>query len=225
MSRFTVAVLTDENTTVDKLLEPFGINGNVQRTVLRTKRRIIADEYMKICDHIQIMKRKRNYMEKTKACIEEINDIDNSISYLENVLNKGDEEIYKLAIKKYNKELINEDGSLAEYSNPHCKWLYYNKNSEYTKFIVIENPDKPGEYIYTNVAKIKDIKWKLLDHKAIFTDATIYPDGTWYDHRLKYILKYKENEKQEKEYELSDSKNAITKMDDVWQITIVECYD
>lgn len=223
MNRFTVTVVTDNNTTVDKLLEPYGINSFSKKIVLKTKEKIILDERFEIMRILSTMRKELEYQKKFNENIELIEKLEIGIVYLENLSKKDDEEIYKIAVKKYRREFIDENGNLLDDTNPYCKWLYYNKNSEYTKCIVIENPDKSGEYIYTNTAKSKDIQWDLLEHKAILTDASLFPDGTWYNEQLGTITKINKKGNQI-EYKTTKAENSILPYDEEMQITIVECF-
>lgn len=223
MDRFTVAVLTDENTTVEELLNLYGIKCLSKRDVLKSKNRIILDERFKIMKIASTMRKELEYQQRFDVNKEVITRLKTGIKYLDELLKKDDEKIYKIAIKKYSKDLINENGDLLNDKNSNCKWLYYNKNSEYTKFIVIEDPNNPGKYIYTNTAKMKDIQWNLLDHKAILTDASLLPDGTWYDEKFSLITKISKKDGLI-EYKTTDAKNSILPHDGEMQITIVECF-
>lgn len=223
MDRFTVAVLTDENTTVEDLLNLYGIKCFSKRAILKSKDRIILDEKFKIMEVASTMRKELEYQKRYNVNIEVMKRLEIGIKHLEELQEKDDEEIYKIAIKKYSIDLINEDGDLLNDKNSHCKWLYYNKDSEYTKFIVVEEPNKPGKYIYTNTAKMKDIQWDLLDHKAILTDASLFPDGTWYDEKFGLITKISKKDGLI-EYKTTDAENSILPHDGEMQITIVECF-
>lgn len=220
MESFTVAVFTDNKTTVDKLLEPYWIQKKVEKIVYKTKIDLIMNESINIRHHIRDF---RNALEITTNK-EKIKEIKSNICYLDTLSDSSSEEIYENLIHKYNKELLNENGDLLKWGNPYGTWEYYNKNSQYTKFIVIENPNKKGDYIYVNNAKVSEIKWDLLDYKAIFVDAFLFPDGTWYDERRKTTTKIKKKDNQEIEYEISDNEKKYIESDNNWQVTIVECF-
>ena len=83
----------------------------------------------------------------------------NSKDRLEEFLdNSSDEEIYEYAIRTYDKKIISPKGHIYNPYNPYLKWASYNKDSERTKFFVIENQEKQGKLIRVNSAKVKDIK-------------------------------------------------------------------
>lgn len=220
MVRFTVTVFTDKNTTIDELLKPYGIREKVKKMIIKTKKDLISEERKSIIRHSHIMEKcirlctDKHEKERQKRAIEYLNDLSKL----------NDEEIYKLAIKKYDKSLLTEDGSLIDYYNPYCHWTYYEKNSEYTKLLVIENPNKKGEYIYTNSAKDEDIKWDKVDHRALFTNATVFPDGTWYDEQFKTITKINKKEDGTLEYKQAQFEDVNRNVKSDWQVTIVECF-
>lgn len=219
MSSFTVAVVTDNNTTVEELLKLYSVYEKVQKVVLKTKEDIIYEEKENIKKYIKM---KENVLDTFKINKADKVVLESGLKYLKGLLKLKDEDIYKKAIKKYDCNLISKEGSLIGYWNPYCKWRYYDKNSEYTKLIVIDN--KEGKPIYTNTAKYGDIIWNMLDYKAIFTDATLFPDGTWYDEELGTTTKINKKTNGQIEYEVSASKNTRLDVDKNNQITIVECF-
>ena len=61
---------------------------------------------------------------------------------------------------------------------------------------VIENPEKEGELIHTNSAKVKDIKWNEVKYGIIPSESSIMPDGTWYDENAGTCIKVHKDKEQ-----------------------------
>lgn len=125
MSHFSVAVFTDENTSVDELLEPFYEGLKVKRYIALTKEDVINDgkEKIKYINKLykEYMKDKRAYRRKNFRNIEHLRYIKKAP--LMKKWNK--EKIYKHEIELYSKEEISEDGGIYATYNPNSKWDWY----------------------------------------------------------------------------------------------------
>lgn len=222
MSHFLVTVLTDENTTVEELLEPFGLNSKVtNKEILMDKERIITNEYFKIMDIIAEYRKCRDIQGVIKK---ERDIITNQIKKLEELLNAKDEEVYQYAIQWYPKELITPEGGLYKPYNPYAKWSSYKIGCEHIKLLVVENPNKRGSYIHVSSAKIKDIQWNMLKYGAMVDEACIMPDGTWYNTKEGIGIQVYKNDKNEVTLKECHIGKRIIPNNPEWTANIVECY-
>ncbi len=218
-----VVVFTDEHTTVEELLQPFSLNQKVEnKEVLFSRDRLIYEEREKIRNIIS------DYNDKLRiSCISKSQKakLNNSKNRLEKFLdNASDEEIYNYAIRVYDKNLISPEGHIYNPYNPYAKWASYNKDSESTKFFVIENPEKEGELIRTNSAKVKDIKWDEVKYGIVPSESSIMPDGTWYDENIGTCIKVHKDKEQKVTLERKHIGEAVIKNDLEWVANIVEYY-
>lgn len=125
MSHFPVAVFTDENTSVEELLEPFYENRDVEKYVAITKQDLIEQGKMLIRYQKKLYKK---YMQDKRAYRREnVNDIEHlrMIKKVPAMLKWDDEKIYKYEIKSYKKEEISEDGGIYSTYNLNSKWSWY----------------------------------------------------------------------------------------------------
>ena len=221
--RKLVLVITDKNTTVDELLRPFGINQKIKnKEVLYNKQTLIYKEKEKIHDNIHDLEKMliSNIVPNNRRA-----EIKKYINKNRKILEKDDDKIYKLAIKDYPDYLISPEGGIYNNYNPYAKWYYYNKESDYAKLFVIENPSKPGEFINVNSAKIKDIKWDKIKYGGINTDATVLPDGNWYNEKEGIVTIVKKDEHNEYELKTEEIKELYRKHDENETATIVEFFN
>lgn len=125
MSHFSVAVFTDENTTVEDLLETFYENLEVEEYVAMTKQDIIERGKERIKYFKKLYK---TYMkDKTKYRREHFKNIEH-LRFIKKVplmAKWSNEKIYKYETRFYEKEEISEDGGLLSTYNPNSKWDYY----------------------------------------------------------------------------------------------------
>lgn len=125
MSHFSVAVFTDENTTVEDLLEPFYEGIEVEKYVALTKKDVIKRGK----DRIDYAKKLyKEYMkDKQKYRREHFNNIGHLrfIKKVPQMAKWSNERIYKYEIRFYKKEEISEDGGIYSTYNPNSKWDWY----------------------------------------------------------------------------------------------------
>ena len=125
MSHFSVAVFTDENTTVEDLLENFDENLEVEEYVAMTKKDLIARGKEKIKYFKKLYKIYRK--DKTKYRREHFKNIEH-LKFIKRVplmAKWSNEKIYKYETRFYEKERISEDGGLLSTYNPNSKGDWY----------------------------------------------------------------------------------------------------
>lgn len=202
-----VLVKTNKNQTVDELLKPFGINQKTsQKKIKWTKEQIIKKEKNYI---LKVIKDYERILFNHNISICNRLKIEKSIQELNVIYYKEDEEIYKLAIKNYSKDLIDSNGDIYNSYNPYAKWIYYNKYSKNANLLVIKNPNNPKEYINVNTAKYKDIVWDKVKYNAILTDAILFDDGIWYEQEECICTLARINENQEATFEEKSMNKVI----------------
>lgn len=219
---YLVTVFTDENVTVEELLEPFGLNSKVtNKEVLFTKEELIREEEKNIWNAEVEYRRKSKIHGITD---EEKERMFCQIKNLENLEKASKEEIYQYAIKWYPKELITPEGGVYKEYNPYARWSSYRKDSESVKLLVVKDLSKKGGYTYVSSAKLKDIQWDLLRYGKIPSEVCIMPDGTWYYTNDGCCIKVNKNNRNEVTLNWCDVGECIIKNDPEWVVNIVECY-
>lgn len=160
MSHFSVAVFTDEYTTVEDLLEPFDEGIKVEKYIALSKEEIIKKEK----EHIKFLKKiYKEYMkDKRKYRREHINNINHLrfVKTIPSIAKWNDKKIYKNAIKYYSEEEISKDGGIYSTYNPDSKWDWYEIGGRWSNRLIIN--DKNNEILHVNYAKVKDIRWDLM---------------------------------------------------------------
>lgn len=125
MSHFSVAVFTDENTTVEDLLEPFYEGIEVEKYVALTKEDVIQRgkdriNYLKKL-YKEYMKDKRKYRREHFKNIGHLR----FIKKVPQIAKWNNERIYKYETRFYQEEEISEDGGIYSTYNPKSKWDWY----------------------------------------------------------------------------------------------------
>ena len=125
MSHYSVAVFTDENTTVEDLLEPFYEGMEVDKYIAYTKQELIERGKMEIKNLLQLykeyMKDKKAYRRRNFKNIEHLR----FIKKVPAMRKWNNEKIYNFAIRYYDKEEISDDGGVYSTYNPNSKWDWY----------------------------------------------------------------------------------------------------
>lgn len=125
MSHFSVAVFTDENTTVEDLLEPFYEDIEVEKYIAQTKEDIIQRGK----DRIDYFKKLyKVYMKDKKAYRREHFKNIGHLRFIKKVpimAKWSNEKIYKYETRFYEKEELAEDGGIYSTYNPKSKWDWY----------------------------------------------------------------------------------------------------
>lgn len=125
MSHFSVAVFTDENTTVEDLLEPFYEGMEVDPYIAMTKEEVIKNgkdriNYLKKL-YKEYMKDKRKYRREHFRNIKHLR----FIKKVPIMAKWSNERIYKYETRFCNKEEISEDGGVYSTYSPNSKWDWY----------------------------------------------------------------------------------------------------
>lgn len=125
MSHYSVAVFTDENTTVEELLEPFDENIEVERYISMTKEEIIKQGKERIRFfkkmYKEYMKDKRAYRRKHFKNIQHLR----FVKKIPSMLKWNNEKIYKYQTKFYDEDEFSEDGGIYSTYNSDSKWDWY----------------------------------------------------------------------------------------------------
>ncbi len=134
MSHFSVAVFTDENTTVEDLLEPFSEGLEVEKYVTMTKEDIIQRgkeriNYFKKL-YKEYMKDKRKYRREHFKNIEDLR----FIKKVPLMAKWNNEKIYKYETRFCEKKEISEDGGIYSTYNPNSKWDWYSIGRKMVKY-------------------------------------------------------------------------------------------
>lgn len=164
MSHFSVAVFTDEYTTVDELLEPFDEGIRVEKYIALTKANLIKNgkEKIKIFKRIykEYMKDKRKYRREHLQNIEHLR----FVKRIPSIAKWNDEKIYKNEIRIYTEDEISEDGGIYSTYNPNSKWDWYDIGGRWKDELIIK--DEKNNISYKNSAQVKDIRWDLMKEKS-----------------------------------------------------------
>ena len=133
MSHFTVAVFTDNETTVDSLLEPYDERKEVEVCINRTREDMISDA-----------RSRAEFLRKRKIAGEIISEYEQK--YL---MAKTDEELYDL--ERDDDEEYDDDGNELTTCNPDAKWDWYTIGGRWKKAFTAYGIDPYG----TRVGDIK----------------------------------------------------------------------
>ena len=162
MSHFSVAVFTDEDTTVDDLLEPFYEGLEVEKYIALTKEDVIK-RGKELIRHLQKIykeykKDKTAYRRRHSKNIAHLR----FIKRIPIMAKWGNNRIYKEEIKYYEPEEISEDGGIYSTYNPDSKWDWYDVGVRWKDMLIINNSENPKDTIRVNSALVKDIRWDLM---------------------------------------------------------------
>lgn len=162
MSHFSVAVFTDENSSVETLLEPFYEGLEVEKYIALTKEDVIrrGKEHIKRLQKIykEYRKDKTAYRRRHSKNIAHLR----FIKRIPIMAKWSDERIYKEEIKYYEPEEISEDGGIYSTYNPKSRWDWYEVGGRWKNMLIINNPYNPESTIRANSALVKDIRWDLM---------------------------------------------------------------
>lgn len=162
MSHFSVAVFTDENSSVETLLEPFYEGLEVEKYIALTKEDVIrrGKEHIKRLQKIykEYRKDKTAYRRRHSKNIAHLR----FIKRIPIMAKWSDERIYKEEIKYYESDEISEDGGIYSTYNPKSRWDWYEVGGRWKNMLIINNPYNPESTIRANSALVKDIRWDLM---------------------------------------------------------------
>lgn len=164
MSHYSVAIISRRPSDIDTLLAPYDENKRVPHYI--TKDKLILHEL----DNFERIKNNAfaEYLADPDAFAEKADD-----GYLKFIANEfpqrfnwTDEDFYQEAIKDWEDDAIQPDGSVYSEYNPDSKWDWW-----YVRGSWIDGFPEEGD-------KIKNIDPGVLD--KVVTYAVITPDGKWH---------------------------------------------
>lgn len=162
MSHFSVAVFTDEDTTVDDLLEPFYEGLEVEKYIALTKEDVIkrGKELIRRLQKIykEYRKDKTAYRRKYSKNIAHLR----FIKRIPIIAKWKNDRIYKEEIKYYEPDEISEDGGIYSTYNPDSKWDWFEIGGRWKDMLIINNSENAKNPIKVNSALVKDIRWDLM---------------------------------------------------------------
>lgn len=185
MSHFAVAVVMKDKNDLDKILEPYWEELEVEPYISKTKEEIIQEA--KKWKDIFINKERTDFSEE----------------YMEKYINaKTDEELYQIEID--NCYQYDENGNELSTYNPNSKWDWYDiggrfrnllltnkrnddtfENNSFTELFGCckDTPKAPTGYKFVNGAKIKDIDFNKMEeiNNGIFYTWALVDENGWYE--------------------------------------------
>jgi len=167
---FCIAVIHKANQSVDTLLSRY--DENIDLEYIKTKEEHIKD----VRENIKLYNERyyKKYIDDPEGYISSIKDYPERINYILNIFPKQlkwtDEECYQEAIKYYDDEDVNPDGSTIEYGNPDGKWDWYEIGGRFSKLLIT----KSGNAV--NTCKIAE-----LDKNKLFDTYAYVLNGIWYE--------------------------------------------
>ena len=216
MSHYSVAVITDENTVVDWLLEPYDENADVESYLYRTKEEII--EYTKESKDDWI----KRFSDSTK---EELIDILTKpyMSDVRELMNcNDDDDFYDFYRNGAYDEDFDDMGNEWATHNPQAKWDWYSIGGRWSGKLY----DKvTGEWCDSVRVGDWDMDYEDEDHDAFLsTYAIITPDGEWFaPGEMGWFGMSTETSEQWEKWQ-NGYKSAIRALNPNWYITIVDCH-
>ena len=146
MSHFAVAVLTDENTTVDELLSPFDENITVEEYMVHTREELIRKareelEEIKNTNYAEYLKDPAAYLEKRcHGDVQNRHYIFLSTEF-EDRYKENDEEILKRELSYYDEDMVDADGNAYSTYNPDSKWDWYSIGGRFSDMLLSIDSD------------------------------------------------------------------------------------
>lgn len=220
MSHFSVAVFTDENVTIEDLLEPYYEGIEVEKYIAMTKEEVIQREkerikYLKKL-YKEYMKDKRKYRREHFKNINHLR----FIKKVPSMAKWNNEKVYKYAIRYYDEEEISEEGGIYSTYNPNSKWDWYKIGGRWDNRLIIGEGDNIKN---VNSAEIKDIRWDLM--KEFRTYAVLTLDGEWHEPgKVGWWGISSATPEQEAEFENNYEKKFIKEAKPEWNLSIVDCH-
>ena len=228
MSHFSVAVFTDGEMTVDELLAPFDENIEVPVYVSETREEAIEVVRKNIAREAEWYREwKSNPIEYESRYPDK-----DYLDYIKNELPKkfhwSDEECYQDYVKDYEKEDIDDDGSILSTYNSQGKWDYYCIGGRWNDLLaskkeneeILNSSERNGkiEQYKCNEAYIGDV----LFPENFETFAVVWPDGSWYEKGKMgwWAIVQNEDTKWQEMYK----ERFLDKADPRWKVSIVDCH-
>lgn len=216
MSHFTVAVFTDENSTVDELLAPY--DEKIRFPHYISKEEIISrvrQEIQKYKDTFYA-----NYLSDKEKYISECEN-DAHIKYITvefpKELEWSDEECYKEGIKYESSEDIQADGSVFSNYNPNSKWDWYSIGGRWEESIITKDGDR------CDSAQVSSIDFEQM--KDFCTYSVITPNGAWYSPgKMGWWGISSETEEEYEMWRKNFKEKFLDTANPKWTLTLVDCH-
>lgn len=161
MSHFSVAVFTDENTTVEDLLEPYWENLIVDKYICMTKEELIDSGRSHIRRYMRVfkeyMKDKKAFRRKYKKDLKYLR----FVKKIPSMKKWNKEKIYKFIISDCRKEDISEDGGLYSDLNPNARWDWFSIGGRWENMLILKS-DNPRKIVRGDSGLIKEIDWERM---------------------------------------------------------------
>ena len=156
MSHFSVAVFTDENTTVEDLLEPYDEGLEVEKYVYMTRNDFIERGKKEIKYLLEVfgdyMKNKKKFRREHKNNIKYIR----FVKKIPRMKRWNKEKIYKFSTRYYSPDEIDKVGCVYSTYNPNSKWDWYLIGGRWKNMLIDKNGNK------TNSAVVSEIDWDAI---------------------------------------------------------------
>lgn len=197
MSHFAVAVFTDEDATVESLLEPYDENIEVEKYVGRTREEVIRngrERLESLCDRYRSYLANPNAYLETECC----GDPDDShykflSQEFKRLYNGTDDQVLAWELRLYDEDMVDAEGNVYTTYNPNSKWDWYTVGGRFRNMLLNSTT---GEYADEVPARaidfIKmrlDAKFDLLPYEEAVNDGFYktdylkrkYPDEETYE--------------------------------------------
>ena len=235
MSHFSIAIIHEDNESIDDVLAPYDENMEIIYT--KSKAEHIAKFREDTLDYMKSVTYKE-YEADPEEYIEECNNpkhIEYITSFKER-LSWTDEQAYVEQIKYYEPEQINKDGSTNETYNPDSKWDWYQLGGRWSGMLIPKAgttsaihgsksllDDRPEDKTKFDSILLKDIDWDITNNPYKFSTFALIINNKWYESGSMGWFGISSNNK-----EPEDWNNFVTKtIDDANQnlrLSIVDCH-
>ena len=125
MSHFSVAVFTDEYTSVEDLLNRYDESLVVDKYMIHTKKELINRGKTEIKHLRNIYKEYRKDKTKYRRKVKNNTKHLRFIKKIPSMLKWNDERIYKFATRFYSEDDLDKEGNAYSTYNPESKWDWY----------------------------------------------------------------------------------------------------
>jgi hypothetical protein len=246
MSHYCVAVITDNPDNIDKIMEPFDENKEVDFYIKYTKEQLIE----KGKKEIQVYKNSyyKEFLDNPKEYEKEHGKNTGHINYIKNEFPKRlvwtDEEILENQVKFYKddngnlysrnnetkEEYVDKNFNLWSANNPESKWDWWEIGGRWNGELITKTGNK-------NEALLDDVLFDKMNERQIGTKeefaekswstyAVITPDGEWHEAgEMGWFGISYATPQQEKEFNKNWYKNFIEPyLNSDYYIIIVDCH-
>ena len=182
MSHFAVAIFTDENTTIESLLEPYCEGISVDRYLEYTREQLIKNardrlESFRTTKYAEYLKDPAAYLEK--VCH---GDADNphyvyiSSEFMRRY-NETDEQVLKRELESYEDDMQDQDGNVYSTYNPNSKWDWYDIGGRFSGMLIDSDDGEEADEIPAE--RIDLIKMGRIARESMEPYEEVFNNG-WY---------------------------------------------